>query len=138
MSGSGRRTRQSGASQLADAAFLLALLFGSLFVTTFVFAEEESSSGQQGKPVPVAQLPISQAEKTQYQQMVDLEMVAPPDVQAAVDANEPGASKYAISWPSLAGTIALAVAYLLFVYRMSFKEYRLVIAAKFGAKGEAS
>lgn len=123
--------RQSHASQLADAAFLMALLFGTLFVTTFVFADDGTTTATQ-QTSSIENLPISDAEKQQYHTMVAHEMIDEAGVQAAVEANQPGADKYDFSWLALILTVAIAALYLGFVYRMSFSEYRDVIASRFG------
>ena len=124
--------RQSTASQMADAGFLLALVFVTLFVTTFVLADDGGSSAGDAEAVAIEDLPISAAEKAQFQKMEDLEMVDAATVSAAVDANAPQDDKYSFSWIALAGTIGLAALYLGFVYRMSFKEYKEVVRARFG------
>ena len=125
--------RQSMGSQMADAGFLLALLFITLFVTTFVFADDAATSTDTGsESVAINDLPISNAEKGQFTEMEDLEMVDADSVAAAVDANAPRDDKYSFSWLALVGTVALALAYLAFVYLMSFKEFREVVRARFG------
>ena len=125
--------RQSVGSQMADAGFLLALLFITLFVTTFVFADDAATStGTSSDTVAINDLPIPQAEKDQFAEMEDLEMVDATSVAAAVQANTPRGDKYSFSWLALLGTVALALAYLAFVYLMSFKEFREVVRARFG------
>ena len=125
--------RQSMGSQMADAGFLLALLFITLFVTTFVFADDAATSTDAGSgTAEISELPISNAEKGQFTEMQDLEMVDAESVAAAVDANTPRSDKYSFSWLALMGTVALALAYLAFVYLMSFKEFREVVRARFG------
>jgi hypothetical protein len=125
--------RQSMGSQMADAGFLLALLFITLFVTTFVFADDAATSTETDTgTVAISDLPVPQAEKDQFTEMEDLEMVDAESVAAAVDANAPRDDKYSFSWLALLGTVALALAYLAFVYLMSFKEFREVVRARFG------
>ena len=125
--------RQSMGSQMADAGFLLALLFITLFVTTFVFADDAATStGTSSDTVAINDLPIPQAEKDQFAEMEDLEMVDAESAAAAVEANAPREDKYSFSWLALLGTVALALAYLAFVYLMSFKEFREVVRARFG------
>jgi hypothetical protein len=126
--------RQSMGSQMADAGFLLALLFITLFVTTFVFADDAATSTQTSSGnVAINELPIADAERDQFTEMEDLEMVDADSVAAAVEANTPREDKYSFSWLALLGTVALALAYLLFVYLMSFKEFREVVRARFGS-----
>ncbi|MBA2550113.1 MAG: hypothetical protein H0V13_03450 [Nocardioidaceae bacterium] len=117
---------------MADAAFLLALLFLTLFVTTFVFADDGTSSSADQDVVSIEELPISAEEKGQFTKMTELEMVDEETVAASVSANAPQDDRYSFSWLALAGTVALALAYLGFVYAASFKEYREVVRARFG------
>lgn len=123
--------RQSHSGQLVDAVFLMALLFGTLFVTTFVLADEPATTTTQ-QTSTIDELPINAAEKQQYRTMVDREMIDEAGVQAAVAANQPDSNKYDFSWGALILTAAIAMAYLGFVYRISFNEYRDVIASRFG------
>ena len=125
--------RQSMGSQMADAGFLLALLFITLFVTTFVFADDAATtSGTSSDTVAINELAIPQAERDQFTKMEDLEMVDAATVAASVEANTPREDKYSFNWLALMGTVALALAYLGFVYLMPFKEFREVIRARFG------
>lgn len=126
--------RQSGRSQFVDAAFLLALLFVTLFVTTFVLADDPASTGG-AEAVPIAELDISETEKQQFEAMKAHGMVDDATASALVEANAPSDDKYEIAWGALVGTVALAVLYLGFVYGASFREYREVVAARFG-RGE--
>ena len=124
---------QSRGSQMADAAFLVALLFLTLFVTTFVLADDAASGGAASTEVTaIEDLPISDAEKEQFGEMAELEMVDDETVAASVEANSPSSGRYTFSWLALAGTVLLALAYLVFVYAMSLKEYREVVKARFG------
>ena len=124
--------RQSMGSQMADAGFLIALLFITLFVTTFVFADDAATSTDSGSGVAINELPITDAEREQFTEMEDLDMVDADSVAAAVEANSPSEDKYSFSWLALIGTVALALAYLAFVYLVSFKEFREVVRARFG------
>jgi hypothetical protein len=124
--------RQSMGSQMADAGFLIALLFVTLFVTTFVFADDAATSTDAGSAVAINELPITDAEREQFTEMEDLDMVDADSVAAAVEANTPSDDKYSFSWLALIGTVALALAYLAFVYLVSFKEFREVVRARFG------
>lgn len=125
--------RQSMGSQMADAGFLLALLFVTLFVTTFVLADDAATSSDTGtETAAIREQPIPDVENSQFTEMEELEMVDAESVAAAVEANAPSDDKYSFSWLALLGTIALAVAYLAFVYLMSFKEFREVVRARFG------
>lgn len=124
---------QSRGSQMADAAFLMALLFVTLFVTTYVFAGDGAAAGGSSSQVStIEELPISEAEKSQFLEMEEQGMVDTETVAASVEANAPSDDRYSFSWLALLGTVALALLYLVFVYAMSFKEYREVVRARFG------
>ena len=126
--------RQSLRGQLVDAVFILALLFATLFVSTYVLSLQAGggAGGGGGQPRPVSELPISSAEKQQFQKMIDAGMVDLQAVNDSVAANRASVDKYAFSVLSLVVTAAIIVAYMVFVYRLSFKEYREVIEEKFG------
>jgi hypothetical protein len=125
--------KQSMGSQMADAGFLLALLFVTLFVTTFVLAGDASTGGSTAaEKTAIKDLPIPAGEQAQFAKMEKLDMVDAETVAASVEANTPRADKYSFSWLALLGTVVLALAYLAFVYLVSFKEYREVVRARFG------
>jgi hypothetical protein len=126
--------RQSLRGQLVDAVFILVLLFATLFVSTYVLGLQAGvpAGGEAAKPRPVSELPISPAEKQQFQKMIDAGMVDLQAVNDSVAANRASADKYAFSVLSLVVTAAIIVAYMVYVYRLSFKEYREVIEEKFG------
>lgn len=128
--------RQSRRGQLIDAGFILALIFVTLFVTTFVTQQEEAASdtGSTGKTVPLAQLPITDTERQQYQKMIDAGATDLATINSSVEANQAGADKYDFSVVALLGTVVLLGGYLAFVYRTSFREYREVIDEKFGPR----
>ncbi|MQA82016.1 MAG: hypothetical protein GEV10_26685 [Streptosporangiales bacterium] len=129
------RVRQSGRSQFADALVILVLLFVTMFVTTWIVestADDGGAGVTNGKSIE--QLPISPAEREQYQSMVDEGMVDEETAGQQVADNAPASDKYPINPWVLLGTALLLVGYLGFVYRMSFKEYRDVIEEKFGRK----
>lgn len=130
--------RQSTASQMADAGFLLALVFVTLFVTTFVLADEGGTSTGAARVTAIEDLPITPAEKAQFAKMADREMVDATTVSAMVAANDPRDDKYSINWVALAGTVGLAALYLSFVYRTSFKEYQEIVRARFGPPERSS
>lgn len=124
---------QSRGSQMADAAFLLVLLFVTLFVTTYVFADDGAAGGAStSETAAIEDLPISETEKSQFLEMEELGMVDAEAVAASVEANTPTEGKYSFSWIALLATVALALFYLVFVYAMSFREYREVVRARFG------
>ncbi|ORA28695.1 hypothetical protein [Mycobacterium aquaticum] len=129
-------TRQSKAGQFVDAASLIALLFITLFVTTFVFAQEDQAPAA-SEPTAISQLNMSPAEKQQFELMKSKDMVDDATVGDLATANTPSDNKYTIEWLPLIGITALAAAYLAFVYLMSFREYREVITARFGPGRES-
>ncbi len=126
--------RQSLRGQLIDAVFILVLLFATLFVSTYVLSLQAggAAGGGAAEPRPVSELPISAAEKQQFQKMIDAGMVDLQAVNDSVAANRASTDKYAFSVLSLIVTAAIIIAYMAFVYRLSFKEYREVIEEKFG------
>jgi hypothetical protein len=132
------RSGQSHGSQMVDAVFLLALLFVTLFLTTYVFADDGASGAAETQVVPISELPISAGEKRQFTKMQEQGMVDAQTVAAAVGANAPQEGKYTFSGLALLGTVALAVLYLGFVYLMSFREYREVVRARFGPRERSS
>lgn len=125
--------KQSGRGQVVDSLIIMVLLFAVLFGVTY-YVQSSASSSESGEK-PIAQLPITAAEKAQYQRMVDDEIVDLATVNAQVEASykRPGSDKYPISLWKLLLTIAVIGGYLVFVYMMSFKEYREVIRERFGA-----
>jgi hypothetical protein len=125
---------QSTRGQFLDAFFILALLFATLFATTYIVKTQavDGAGGAVTAEVPIAQLPISEVEKQQFQKLVSSGKVDLQTVNAAVAANRPDADRYDFSVLSLMLTAGLIVAYMVFVYAMSFKQYREVIAERFG------
>ncbi|TLH49499.1 hypothetical protein C1S80_27660 [Mycolicibacterium aubagnense] len=112
---------------------MIGLLFITLFVTTFVFAQaDEAPSAEQTKTI--SQLNISPAEKRQFELMKSKGMVDDATATELVKNNTPSNNKYSIEWLPLIGITALAAAYLAFVYLMSFREYGEVITARFGPR----
>jgi hypothetical protein len=89
---------------------------------------------------PLAQLPITQTERQQYQKAIDEGLVDLKGVNDQVAASTPkaGSKQYPISPLALLLTFGVIAAYLLFVYVMSFREYREVIRERFGPPPEAS
>ena len=126
--------RQSLRGQLVDAVFILVLLFATLFVSTYVLSLQAGgpAGGEAARPRPVSELPISSAEKQQFQKMIDAGMVDRQAVNDSVAANRASTDKYTFSVLSLIVTAAVIIAYMAFVYQLSFKEYREVIEEKFG------
>lgn len=121
--------KQSVRGQLVDAFVVLALIFVTLFATTYLAESEDSGSGAVR---PLAELPITPGERVQYQKMIDTGVTDLETISAGVEANQAGADKYDIDVLALLGTAVLLAVYLGFVYRVSFREYREVIDEKFG------
>ncbi|MHC1559991.1 hypothetical protein ACR9E3_13625 [Actinomycetospora sp. C-140] len=121
--------RQSVRGQLLDAVVVLALIFVTLFATTYISGSEDETQTQTR---PLAELPVTPGERTQYQKMIDTGVADLPTISAGVEANQPSADKYDIDVLALLGTVVLLALYLGFVYRVSFREYREVVEEKFG------
>lgn len=127
---------QSTRGQLLDALFILVLLFGTLFATTYIVktqAVNDSAGAVVAGETPISQLAITEAEKQQFQKLVSSGKVDLQTVNASVAANQPDTDKYNFSILSLLITAGLIIAYMVFVYAMSFKQYKEVIAEKFGS-----
>jgi hypothetical protein len=122
--------------QIVDSVVILALLFAVLFGVTYYVQSSASSAGE--KTTPIAQLPITATEKAQYQTMIDREIVDLATVNAQVAASHPRTDKYPISAWKLILTFGVIGGYLVFVYMVSFKEYREVIRERFGSEEAAS
>lgn len=124
--------KQSARGQFVDSVIILALLMVVLFgVTYFV---QSSASSSDAKVRPIAQLPITAAEKAQFQTLIDQDVVDLEAVnqQVADNAAKPGSDQYPIGVLALIATFAVIAIYLTFVYIVSFKEYREVIRERFG------
>lgn len=124
--------KQSGRGQLVDSVIILALLMVVLFgVTYFVQA---TASSTQAKVRPIADLPITPAEKQQFQKLIDQNVLDLQGVNQQVADNKarPGSEQFPIGVVALIATIVVIAVYLAFVYAMSFKEYREVIRERFG------
>jgi hypothetical protein len=130
--------KQSVRGQVLDSVFILALLFAVLFGVTYYV--QSSASSAEEKTTPLAELPITATEKAQFQTMIDRDIVDLPTVNAQVAASRerPGSDKYPISLWKLLLTVVVIGGYLVFVYKVSFKEYREVIRERFGPPGAAA
>ena len=124
--------KQSTRGQLFDSVFILALLFAVLFGVTYYSNAAAAPTTSVAKPL--AQLPITPVERTQYQRAIDEGLVDLKGVNDQVAASTPkaGSKQYPISVLALLATFGVIGAYLLFVYLMSFREYREVIRERFG------
>jgi hypothetical protein len=130
--------KQSGRGQLVDSVIILALLMVVLFgVTYFV---QSSTSTSDVKTRPIAELPITPAEKAQFQKLIDQDVtdLAGVNQQVADNRARPGSEQYPIGIIALIATVLVIGVYLVFVYVVSFKEYREVIRERFGPPGTAT
>lgn len=124
--------QQSVGGQLLDAVVVLVLIFVTLFATTYITsAEDEATTDTR----PLAELPLTPGERTQYQKMIDAGVADEETIAAGVEANQPADDKYEIDVLALLGTVVLLALYLGFVYRVSFREYREVVEERFGPAG---
>jgi hypothetical protein len=128
---------QSRRGQLVDAATILVLLFATLFATTYL--AQSTTTAPADAPTaerPVAELPVNPTERAQYQRLIDSGTTDLAAVNAAVEATRNQSGKYDVNPWALLGTTALLAAYLGFVYRTSFREYREVVEERFGPSTE--
>jgi hypothetical protein len=125
--------KQSKRGQIFDSVFILLLLFAVLFGVTYYSNSASAPTTSTAKPL--SQLPITQSERQQYQKAIDEGLVDLKGVNDQVAASTPksGSKQYPISPLALLLTFGVIGAYLLFVYLMSFREYREVIRERFGA-----
>jgi hypothetical protein len=130
--------KQSKRGQVFDSVFILALLFAVLFGVTYYSNSAAAPATTAAKPL--AQLPITQTEREQYQKAIDEDLVDLKGVNDQVAASTPksGSDQYPISLLALLLTFGVIAAYLVFVYVMSFREYREVIREKFGPPSPGS
>jgi hypothetical protein len=109
---------------------ILALLFVVLFGVTYY--DESSSSSSATTTTPLAQLPITAAERAQYQKLIDQDVVDLAGINSQVAASHARGDKYPIRVGAAILTFGVIAAYLAFVYFISFREYREVIRERFG------
>ncbi len=124
--------KQSRRGQVFDSVFILALLFAVLFGVTYY--SNSAAAPATSKAKPLSELPITQTERQQYQRSIDEGLVDLKGVndQVAASTPKPGSQQYPISLLALVVTFGVIGAYLVFVYLMSFREYREVIRERFG------
>lgn len=127
--------KQSAGGQLRDSIVILAMVFIVLFGVTFVVQSDTAGGGEEA-PTPLAQLPINDTERQQYERMIERGVTDLEAVNAAVAANYERDDKYEINWALLALTIVSILAYLIVVVRMSLKEYREVVRERFDTRTE--
>lgn len=122
--------KQSLKGQLLDSVIILILLFAVLFGVTYY--TESSGSAHVEKPKPISQLPITATEKQQYQKLIDEGLVDLEGVNQQVADSRPSNDKYSFGVGAAILTFGVIGAYLIFVYAMSFREYREVVRERFG------
>ena len=124
--------KQGKRGQVFDSVFILALLFAVLFGVTYYSNAAAVATTSHTKPL--AQLPITQTERDQYQRAIDEGLVDLKGVNDQVVASTPksGSKQYPINLLALLATFGVIGLYLLFVYVMSFREYREVVRERFG------
>jgi hypothetical protein len=124
--------KQSGRGQLVDSVIILALLMVVLFGVTYFVQSTASTSDVKDRPI--AELPITPAEKAQFQKLIDEDVtdLAGVNQQVADNRARPGSDQYPIGVVALIATVVVIAVYLVFVYVMSFKEYREVVRERFG------
>ena len=124
--------KQSKRGQVFDSVFILVLLFAVLFGVTYYSNTAAAPTTSTVKPL--AQLPLTQVERQQYQRLIDEGLVDLKGVndQVAASTPKPGPKQYPISLLAFLVTFGVIAAYLVFVYLMSFREYREVIRERFG------
>jgi hypothetical protein len=122
--------KQGLRGQLLDSVIILALLFVVLFGVTYY--NESSSSGSSTANKSLAQLPITAAERAQYQKLIDEGVVDLAGINSQVAASHARGDKYPIRVGAAILTFGVIAAYLFFVYFISFREYREVIRERFG------
>lgn len=127
---------QSTRGQLIDAVTILLLLFGTLFLTTYVVQDIES--GDSASDVnTLADLDVNETERAQFGKLIEAETIDLEGAAAVVDANRASDDKYDISIGALLLTVLVLGGYLAFVYQRSLAEYREVIEERFGPRAES-
>ena len=124
--------KQGTAGQIRDSVIILGLVFVVLFGVTFVV--QPVGAGSEEEPTPLSQLPINDAERQQYERMIEQDVTDLAAVNAAVAANAATIDKYSINWLLLGVTVVSIGGYLIVVVRMSLKEYREVVRERFDAR----
>jgi hypothetical protein len=129
--------KQSLRGQLVDSTIILVLLLAVLFGVTYFL--QSSTSATDVETRPIAELPITATEKAQYEKLIDKGVTDLEGVNQQVADNAPqkGSDKYPIGILALIATFGVIGIYLVFVYVMSFKEYKEVIRERFGPPGSS-
>lgn len=122
--------KQGVGGQLLDSVIILLLLFVVLFGVTYYTQSSASSAPATTKPV--SQLPLTDAEKVQYQKLIDGKLLDLETANTQVLSQLPDNNKYPIDPVALLLTFGVVGAYFLFIYSVSFKQYREVVRERFG------
>ena len=117
--------KQSKLSQLFDVVVLMTLTFGALYIPLFMGLAGGSKSVPEGAPTTWEGMGQNATQIAQYNALGFTDPAAVSDIiNARYD--------YSFSFGALAVMIVVIVAYYALVLRFSEKEYRDVIAEKFG------
>jgi hypothetical protein len=117
--------QQSLAAQIFDVLTLLVLTIGALYVPLYL-----GLAGAAKTPAPIAN-PTWEAlgqNPTEQQQWLALGIKDPAAANDIVTAR----FDYSFSWVALAVMVVLVIGYFVLIVRLSDKEYRDVIAERFG------
>jgi hypothetical protein len=126
--------KQSGLGQLVDSLFIMALVFLSLLAPVLLKKEasapEPAAEQAQQAPAPPAatwdDLQQNEVARAQWERLGHTPETAKPIIENRFD--------YTIQPLPLIVTAAVILVYFFFVFRVSEREYRQVIAERFDAK----
>jgi succinate dehydrogenase hydrophobic anchor subunit len=123
-----RPPEQGFVAQLIDVLVLLVLTVGALYVPLYL-----GLAGAAKIPAPIEN-PTWEAlnqNPVEQQQWAALGITDPAAANEMITAR----FNYDVSWPALIIMVILVIGYFVLVVRLSDKEYREVIAERFGGKG---
>jgi len=117
--------KQSKLSQLFDVVVLMAMTFGALYIPLYMGLAGGSKSVPEGAPTTWEGMGQNATQVAQYNALGFTDPAAVSDIiNARYD--------YSFSWMALAVMVVVILTYYALVLRFSEKEYRDVIAEKFG------
>jgi len=117
--------KQSKLSQLFDVIVLMAMTFGALYIPLYMGLAGGSKSVPEGAPTTWEGMGQNATQVAQYNALGFTDPAAVSDIiNARYD--------YSFSWMALAVMVVVILTYYALVLRFSEKEYRDVIAEKFG------
>jgi hypothetical protein len=117
--------KQSKLSQLFDVVVLMAMTFGALYIPLYMGLAGGSKSVPEGAQTTWEGMGQNATQVAQYNALGFTDPAAISDIiNARYD--------YSFSWGALAVMVVVILAYYALVLRFSEKEYRDVIAEKFG------